>query len=282
MNQTNYQEITNPLPMMTLDDNSTDFGNGNDGGWKVTDTQIIIPPDYISDFNTTVGNDFGDNFGISMALLNSVIRSDGNSTDVTIDVFSRQIRVVRDPGVNETRSDPRPNAHKFSHIGVGGKRALTGMTYPHIEQVETVASRPAGLTPADGNATWLRTDNLDVLSIKGYGLDLAFLIEFVDGEGNLIQATDANGFPPAPISLRSILQNSALVNGVEILDWPASSGGGLDGYEIRISPVSFGMSANSLYDTVGANNVSGERRVVIRTPFGTAIAPKTQWIWITN
>jgi hypothetical protein len=82
--------------------------------------------------------------------------------------------------------------------------------------------------------------------------------------------------------LRSILQNSALVNGVEILDWPASSGGGLDGYEIRISPVSFGMSANSLYDTVGANNVSGERRVVIRTPFGTAIAPKTQWIWITN
>ena len=154
-----------------------------------------------------------------------------------------------------------------------------GLTWPTIVSVETNVTLPPGLSATDGNTTWTRSDDNDVLIIKGHGLDLAFLIEFVDGAGHLIQSTDNNGLPPQPISLRAGVQPSSLVSGVTILPFPAL---GNDGFEIRIAPVAFGMNGNPLYDTVAANNLSGERRVVIRTPFGTAIAPRTQFIWITN
>jgi len=259
-NQTNYDSNT-PTPMMALDDNGT---------WTVTDTQIFIPADYISD------NNAGLEFGTSMGFVNTRIRSDGNSTDPTVDTFARQIRVVRDDG---SRSASRPNAHKFSQIGIGGDRATMGLTWPTIVSVESTVTLPPGLSAADGNTTWTRSDDNDVLIIKGHGLDLAFLIEFVDGAGHLIQSTDGNGLPPQPISLRAGVQPSSLVSGVTILPFPTL---GDDGFEIRIAPVAFGMNGNPLYDTVAANNLSGERRVVIRTPFGTAIAPRTQFIWITN
>ena len=272
-NQTNYN-LNAPTPMISLDDNST-TGNGENGGWTVTDTQIYIPANYIHDFNNTQPGALYP-FGGGMGFLNSRIRSDGNATDPTIDVFSRQIRIVRNDG---SRSAPRPNPHKFSHIGIGGNRATTGLTWPTIMSVETNVTLPPGLSAADANATWTRSDDNDVLIIKGHGLDLAFLIEFVDGAGHLIQSTDGNGLPPQPISLRAGVQPSALVSGIDIRPLPAL---GNDGFEIRIRPVAFGMNGNPLYDTVAANNLSGERRVVIRTPFGTAIAPRTQFIWITN
>ena len=117
-------------------------------------------------------------------------------------------------------------------------------------------------------------------------MDLAFSIEFVDGAGNLIESTDLNGLPPAPVSLRSGVEPSVFANGVTVRrDMtlpPGAPGGGLDGYVLEISPMDFGMNGNPLFDSIGANNISPTRRVVIRTPFGTAIAPPTQWLWITN
>jgi hypothetical protein len=245
-----------------LDDNGT---------WTVTDTQIIIPADFISDNNTTA-------FGTILDYANTVIRSDGNNSDPTIPAFPRQIRVVRS---DSTRSAARANAHKFSHVGVGGNRAVLGQTWPTIVSVETLDTiPPPPVSQSDANATWVRSENTDVLSIKGYGLDLAFSIEFVDGEGNLILTTDPNGLPPTPISLRAGVEPSALTAGVTILPW--AGGGGADGFEIQIAPLDFGMNANPLFDSIAANNANSQRRVVIRTPFGTAIAPPSQWLWIQN
>ena len=139
------------------------------------------------------------------------------------------------------------------------------------------------MTSSDANATWTRSDNNDELIIRGHGLDLAFSIEFVDGEGHLIQATDGNGLPPAPISLRNGVEPSALAPGISIVAWDDPSlTADADGFEIRIAPLTFGMNANPLFDSKAANNVSTQRRVVIRTPFGTAIAPPSQYILIQN
>jgi len=273
-NRTNYEDA-NSVPMITIDDNST-TGNGENGGWTITDTEIYIPANYIHDFNSSAGvalYPFGDGINHPM---NMRIRSEGNSTDPTQDTFARQIKVVR---TDTSRSEFRANAHKYSHVGIGGRRSVVGRTWPEIVSVHTSATIPAGLTAEDANNTWTRSDNNDVLVIRGYSLDLAFLIDFVDGEGHLIQSTDANGLPPQPISLRAGIEPSSLVAGVSIAPFPSL---GQDGYEIRISPITFGMNANIFYDSIGANNASGERRVVIRTPFGTAIAPPSHFVFITN
>lgn len=261
-NRTNYEGNPPSNNLGTLDDNGT---------WTVTDTQIIIPADFISDNNTTA-------FGTILDFANTVIRSDSNNSDPTIPAFPRQIRVVRS---DSTRSAPRANAHKFSHIGVGGNRAVLGQTWPTIVSVETLDTiPPPPVSREDANATWVRSENTDVLSIKGYGLDLAFSIEFVDGDGNLILSTDPNGLPPTPISLRAGVEPSALTAGVTILPWAGA--GGNDGFEIQIAPLDFGMNANPLFDSIAANNANSQRRAVIRTPFGTAIAPPSQWLWIQN
>ena len=215
-------------------------------------------------------------YGASMGNLNTRVRSDGNSTNATLDVYARQIRLFRNDGV---RSSHRPNAHKWSHIGVGGNRLVNQLVTPNIVSVQTDTTLPAGLSASDANATWTRSDNNDVLIIRGHCLDLAFSIEFVDGEGDLIQSTDGYGLPPAPISLRNGVEPSALAPGVSVLPWPA---GGQDGFEIQIAPLTFGMNANALFDSIAANNVSTRRRVVSRTPFGTAIAPPSQYILIQN
>ena len=254
----------------------------DDGSWTVTDSQIIIPADFISGgvgvgFNATAAALFGD----FNSTANTVIRSTATNVDPTVPGFPRQIKIRRSDGL---RSNPRPNAHKYSHIGVGGDRNQTGRTWPEIIRVETEGySPPAPVTQQDANRTWVRSDNADVLIIRGYGLDLAFSIEFVDGVGNLIESTDANGLPPSPISLRNGVEPSALVLGFTVNRDPSLPPvGGLDGYVLRIAPLDFGMNANPLFDSIAANNISATRRVVIRTPFGTAIAPPSEWLWITN
>ena len=265
MNATNYESDT-PTAIAFLDDN---------GSWTVTDTSITIPANYISGL-TANRVEFG-----AAGVANTLIRSDNNNTDPTIAAFPRQIRVVR---TDTSRSTPRANAHKFSHIGVGGNRMEPGQTWPVIKEVFTNATIPAApVTTADANATWVRSDDADVLVIRGHGLDLAFSLEFVDGDGNLIQSTDINGLPPQPLSLRSGVEPSALAAGVTIGSWDDPNyAGDLDGYEIRIAPQSFGMNANALFDSISGTNASARRRVVIRTPYGTVIAPPTQYTFIQN
>jgi hypothetical protein len=89
------------------------------------------------------------------------------------------------------------------------------------------------------------------------------------------------------MSLRSNLEPSARVGGFLIEEDPTLPLGtgifqGLDGYKITINPVQFGMNLNAIYDSIAANNSSTRRRVVIRTPFGTAIAPPGMYIFIQN
>lgn len=274
MNATNYEHETAPVPFARVPVTTASV--------TMTDTKIIIPADYFTDHNATMSDPAAGLYGATMGMLNTRVRSDGNSTNATLDVYARQIRLYRSDGV---RSLHRPNAHKWSHVGVGGSRIPAGnrIVTPYIVSVQTDTTLPAGLTASDANATWTRSDNNDVLIIRGHGLDLAFSIEFVDGEGHLIQATDGNGLPPAPISLRNGVEPSALAPGVTIVAWDDPSlTADADGFEIRIAPLTFGMNANPLFDSIAANNVSTQRRVVIRTPFGTAIAPPSQYILIQN
>jgi len=63
---------------------------------------------------------------------------------------------------------------------------------------------------------------------------------------------------------------------------PGPAGSGLDGYVLTIAPMDFGMNGNPVFDSIAGNNLDPSRRVVIRTPFGTAIAPPSEWLWITN
>ncbi len=252
----------------------------DDGSWTVTDTQIIIPADFISGKNATAAALFGD----FNSTANTVIRSTAMNVDPTLAGFPRQIKLRRSDGI---RSNARANAHKFSHIGVGGDRNSTGRTWPEIISVETAGHfPPPPVVLADANRTWVRSENLDVLIIRGYGLDLAFSIEFVDGSGNLIESTDLNGLPPQPISLRNGIEPSVFVLGVSVARDPTlppgPAGSGLDGYVLTIAPMDFGMNGNPVFDSIAGNNLDPSRRVVIRTPFGTAIAPPSEWLWITN
>ena len=151
-------------------------------------------------------------------------------------------------------------------------------TVPSILDVDTNATIPGSpITLADANRTWVRGNDEDWLRIRGIGLDLALSIEFVDGAGNSVQSTDANGLPAAPISLRDSTEPSALAPGVAIRNYPLE---GRDAYEIQINPVTFGINGNALFDSLTGTNLNQLRLVVIRTPFGTAIAPPTTYLII--
>jgi hypothetical protein len=237
--------------------------------WTVTDTTIYIPADYFYENNATA-------FGPTIGLANTRIRSDGNNTDVSVNTFGRNIRVRRSDG---KLSPARPNVHKFTHIGNGGDRGVPGQTWPVIKEVFTNATIPALFSTDDANRTWVRGDNADILTIRGTGLDLALSIYFIDGEGNLIQSTDNNGLPPRALSLRNTVETSVLAAGVSLQAWP---GGGLEGFELTIRPTSFGINGNALFDSQAGTNLDPRRRVVIRTPFGTAIAPPGSYLFIQN
>ena len=221
----------------------------------LSDNQIVIPVDYISTGVTGGG-------GYGAFNVNTGTRSQADSVAVAQDDFTRKIRVSRGGFVSAVRA----RDHSFTHVGPGGDRLTVGAKAPTITAVTT----------ANGVATtWSRGTALDTITITGMALELALSIEFIDGNGNLIQATDVLGFPPAPISLRSPIQPSTLATGVTITN-PL----GTDSYDITIAPVAFGMNGNSIFDSASGNNVSTIRRVVIRTPFGTAIAPISQAITI--
>ena len=273
-NVTNYEQDALGRNIQILDDNASDQK------WTVTDTTIYIPADWISDIN---GSAF-DNNASSTPLAGGIgfgnlrIASDGNNTIVTRNTFGRNIRVMRSDG---TLSPPRPNSHLFTHIGVGGERAVIGQTWPVIKEVFTVSTIPAGFSEDDGNRTWQRGDNADILTIRGSGLNLALSIEFVDGHGNLIQSTDNAGLPPRAMSLRNAVETSVLAPGVSLRKWDDPNiTGDQDGYEIQIQPVDFGMNGMQLFDSQTGTNLDPSRRVVIRTPFGTAIAPPTMYNFI--
>ena len=100
-----------------------------------------------------------------------------------------------------------------------------------------------------------------------------------DGDGDLIQSTGVLGLPPMPRLMRVGPPSfSALANGVTILPDPSLPG--QDGYRIEIDPVLSNMNLVPLWDSLAGNNNSRTRRVVIRTPFGTAIAPPSEWLLI--
>jgi hypothetical protein len=263
-NVTNYELDPPNYQMVTAWDD-----NVSGRKWTVTDTTIYIPADYFYENNATA-------FGPTIGLANTRIRSDGNNTDVSVNTFGRNIRVTRSDGA---RSPARPNVHHFTHIGNGGDRAVVGQTWPVIKEVFTTATIPALFSTDDANRTWVRGDDADILTIRGTGLDLALSIYFIDGEGNLIQSTDNNGLPPRALSLRNTVETSVLAAGVSLQAWP---GGGLEGFELTIRPTSFGINGNALFDSQAGTNLDPRRRVVIRTPFGTAIAPPGSYLFIQN
>ena len=275
-NVTNY-EMDTPNYSLTITDD-----NASDRKWTVTDTTIYIPADWFSDINgTAFDNDASGITGGGGSLGwddENMFASDGNNTDVTTGTFARNIRVMRSDG---KLSPPRANGHKFTHIGVGGDRNIIGQTWPVIKEVETNATIPATFSEDDANKTWQRGNNGDILIIRGTGLNLALSIEFVDGNGELIQSTDGLGLPPGPISLRNAVNPTVLAAGVTIAKWDDPSiPGDRDGYEIQIEPVEFGVNGTAIWDSETGTNVDKRRRVVIRTPFGTAIAPPTIYNFI--
>jgi hypothetical protein len=275
-NVTNYEQDPLGAFIAISDDNASDRK------WTVTDTTIYIPADWISDINGTAFDDNASSTPLAggIGFGNSRIASDGNNTDVTRTTFGRNIRVMRSDG---SLSPPRTNSHLFTHIGVGGERAIIGQTWPVIKEVFTVFTIPAGFSEDDGNRTWQRGNNGDILTIRGSGLNLALSIEFVDGNGNLIQSTDNNGLPPRAMSLRNAVEVSVLGPGVSLRKWDDPNiVGDQDGYEIQIRPVDFGMNGNPLFDSQAGTNIDPRRRVVIRTPFGTAIGPSTSYLFIQN
>jgi len=280
-----------PQPIAVLDINASNTAFVPPSGVSlsyseivVADSMIYLPPHLLSDGNytfTTVG------FG-TMGQGATMARSEGNNTDVATDMFTRHIRLAFNPdanglpNANVIMSLARASSQAFSHMAVGGDRNSSASgnspTLPTVTDVFTVATIPgAPLSAADASRTWVRGNDLDVLTIRGTGLDLALSIEFVDGAGNSILSTDANGLPPQPISLRDAVEPSVTAPGVTIVDFPAL---GSDGYEIRIAPVTFGMNGNPLFDSAAGTNLNQLRVAVIRTPFGTTIAPLTTFIMI--
>ena len=284
---------TFPQPIAILDINSsrTSFINSNGalvdyGSLRVEDDMIYIPADFISSGNYTLNR-----FGV---LGNGTLmaRSEGNSSDNTVNLFSRHIRLAINsdasgqPNSDVILSPSRARTHGFTHVGVGGDRnstlsALSGVR-PTITEVFTNSNVPGPPTlPVDANRTWARTNAADILTIRGVGLDLAQSFEFVDQTGQPLLTVDAvTGLPPGWIELRQIgISASALRTGVTILPYPLL---GRDGYEIQIDPVAVGMNTVSLFDTGTGNNVNQLRRIVVHTPFGTVIAPPNQFLRIQN
>ncbi|MDP7012118.1 MAG: hypothetical protein QF685_12150, partial [Verrucomicrobiota bacterium] len=298
-----------PTPLAILDINPLNTGFTSSTGVPVnhseivvTDTMIYIPPHLISDGNYTFGK-FGD---LGESLDGRMSRSEA-SPNPGIDNWSRKIRVAYNsnatgqPDMSVILSPPRAHVQRFWSIGVGGDRNSSSgysRTLPTITEVFTTLEDPA-VNPGEQNSTWTRNDPGDFLVIRGTGLDLAKGINFVDGRGNPIQTIDTAGLtggpPDAPIIMANLrdlpgppsISNQAdaglLLDGVEIRTYPPL---GRDGYEIRIQPVLFGLGAANVnyWDSETGldppNNQIGSRRVVIETPFGTAIAPRRQEIEI--
>ncbi len=279
-----------PIAILDINSSNTSFASTtgvpvNYSDIVVTDTMIYLPPNILSDGNYTYTTS---GFG-SMGLGTVMGRSDGNNTSIAVDAFTRQVRLVFNPddnglpNANVNISPPRALSQAYTHLGVGGDRNSTVSGYPlvtpNIVEVFTSAAIPGvPATPDDANRTWIRGNDADVLTIRGTGLDLALSVEFVDGNGNPILSTDpATGLPPQPISLRDAAEPSSLTAGITITDYPPL---GRDGYQIQIAPVAFGMNANPLFDSQAGTNINQLRRVVIRTPFGTAMAPSTAYMMI--
>ena len=258
----------------------------------MTDTKIIIPADWLPTVATSpTYNGFG-NINIDHGIFpfpNNMIRSDGDSNDTNLRVWGRQIRLNRTvvaTGAQDANTSARALEHMFTHVGIGGARTtnppLLSPTIFSVWTGEVEPTPPPINTAFDRNKTWVRSSPQDQLTIIGYGLDLAYGIEFVDGDGALIQSVGAApfpaGLPPQAINLRTgALDNSSLKPGCYIVEEPSIPGA----YRIVIDPIPFGFGNAWMWDSNGAaNKPTPRRRVVIRTPFGTAIAPPTQWIFI--
>jgi hypothetical protein len=290
-NRTNYEMSPPdgsgpPTQLMICEDSNASHLNGGsvngDYAWTVTDNSIFIPADYFWKHNPTRFDNNANETAGGLSLLPNMFASDGNNTDVTVGTFARNIRLMRSG--DSVIGPPRPNEHKFTHIGVGGEREdplKPRQTTPIINEAFTVVGIPATFNIDDSNRTWQRGNNADVLTIRGAGLNLALSIEFVDGNGELIRSTDGLGLPPGPISLRNAVNPTVLAAGVTIAKWDDPSiTGDRDGYEIQIEPVEFGVNGIEIWDSEAGTNLNKRRRVVIRTPFGTAIAPPLMYNFI--
>ena len=280
-----------PIAVLDINSSSTSFVDSNGDlveydGIDIQDDVIYIPANLISTGNYTF-NQYGTLGGGAL-----MARSEGNSSDNTVNLFARHIRLAINnsvngqPNSNVILSPARNQFHGFYAIGIGGDRNSTFSGYssvrPTIKEVFTNFNVPAPPTlPSDANRTWVRTDATDTLTIRGVALDLAESIEFVDQSGQPILNVDiGTGLPPGWIDLRQVgVSASALRPGVRIIPYPPL---GRDGYEIQIDPVALGMNLVTLYDSGAGNNVNQLRRVVIATPFGTVIAPVNQFIRIQN
>ncbi len=231
-----------------------------DSSVKVTDNEILIPAGSISGalvYET----------GTAAAAM-----SVGDSLLTTIDHFTRQISVGR--SATGAYSPLRNAVNAYTAVGIGGSRGnpLPQSLVPNISEV---------FVTAIGGTNWSR-GGANVLTVRGANLHLAQSIEFLDGDGRLIQVIDQTvnpGAPPSPVSLRSAVQSSALRTGVAIAASPVGSG--VDSYDVQITPIPAGWGLVGMFDSASGNNTNAFRRAVVRTPFGTAIAPASRSILIT-
>ena len=225
----------------------------------VSDNEILIPTDYITSTIYETGS-----AAVSMSV--------GDNLVTAVDHFTRQISVGR--SATSAYSPLRNVVHGYTAVGIGGSRGdpIPQSLFPNISAV---------FVNALGTTNWSR-GGATALTVRGANLHLAQSIEFLDGDGRLIEVIDQTinpGSPPAPISLRSVVQASALRTGVAIV--PSPAGAGIDSYDVQITPAASGWTLVAMFDSASGNNTNALRRAVIRTPFGTATAPISQTITIT-
>lgn len=226
----------------------------------ISDNEIMIPTDSISGGLVYES-------GTAAAAM-----SVGNSALIATDHFTRQINVGR--SATGAFSSLRNAVNSYTAIGIGGSRGnpLPQSSAPNISDV---------FIGATGVTNWSR-GAANVLTVRGANLHLAQSIEFLDGEGRLIQVIDQSinpGSPPSPVSLRDPIQPSALRGGVAIVASPLGSG--VDSFDLQITPLTAGWAVAGMFDSASGNNTNSFRRAVVRTPFGTAIAPVNRSIVIT-
>lgn len=228
----------------------------------VSDKEIVIPANYFGAAVYETG---------SAAASMSV----GTSSITTTDHFLRQISVGR--SVSSSYSPLRNIVQAYTAVGVGGSRGdpLPQSLLPTISEV---------FIGAIGTTNWSR-GGTNVLTVRGANLHLAQSIEFIDGDGRLIQVIDQTvntGAPPDSVTLRDGVQPTALRTGVTIV--PSSvvlPGAGVDSFDVQIDPIPSGWGLVGMFDSASGNNTNTLRRAVVRTPFGTAIAPVSRTIVIT-